>query len=115
MSSQIEIETTEFIGMDASNRVGDALRDAICGILSMWISSCVNSNGGFKKLGRIMFYRGRTFYGTNFHALARSLLEDFSDEVDALLETGEVDFRPLLNKYIREVQNIRVEEMVDDY
>ena len=62
-----------------------------------------------------MFYRGRTFYGANHLALAQSILEDFSGEVDALLETGEVDFRPLLNKYIREVQNIRVEEMVDDY
>lgn len=115
MSSQIEVETTEFTGMDAANRVGDALRDAICGILSMWISSCVNSNGGFKKLGRIMFYRGGTFYGANHQALVRSMLEDFSDEVDALLETGEVDFRPLLNKYIREVQNIRVKELVDDH
>lgn len=115
MSSQIEIETSEFTGMDAANRVSDALRDAICGILSMWISSCVNANGGFKKLGRIMFYRGRTFYGANHQALVRSMLEDFSNEVDVLLKTGEVDFRPLLNKYIREVQNIHVEELLDDH
>ena len=51
MSRRIEVETTKYTGMDAANRVGNYLRDAICGILSMWISSCVNSNGGFKKLG----------------------------------------------------------------
>lgn len=115
MSRRIEVETTEFTGMDAANRVGDALRDVICGFVSMWVSSCVNANGGASKVGRLMFYRGTTFYGANHQALVRSMLEDFSDEVDALLETGEVDFRPLLNKYIREVQNIRVEELVDDH
>lgn len=115
MSSQIEIETKEFTGMDAAYRVGDELRGVICELVSIWISSCVNANGGASKVGRIMFYRGRTFYGANHPAMARSLIEDFSDEVDALLEAGEGDFRPLLNKYIREVQNIRAEEMVNDY
>lgn len=115
MSSTIEIQTTEFTGMDAARRAGTELRDIMCGLVSMWISSCVNANGGASKVGRIMFYRGRTFYGVNQPAMARSLIEDFSDEVDALLEAGEGDFRPLLNKYIREVQNIRVEELINDH
>lgn len=114
MSSTIEIKTTEFTGMAAAYRVGDVLRDVMCGFVSMWISSCVNANGGASEVGRIMFYRGTTFYGANHRAMARSLLEDFSEEVDALLETGEGDFRPLLNKYIQEVQSIRAEELVDD-
>lgn len=31
MSRRIEVETTKYTGMDAANRVGNYLRDAICG------------------------------------------------------------------------------------
>ena len=114
MSNQIEIKTTEFTGMDAANAVGDHLLNVMCGLVSMWISSCVNANGGASMVRKLVFYRGKTFYGANHPAMAKSLLEDFSEEVDALLETGEGDFRPFLNKYIQEVQSIRAEELVDD-